>query len=271
MRKKIDSFQGIKVLITGASSGIGAQLAIALGKEGAEVALVARNAPRLRKVADQILKVNHNAKVHVFVCDVRCRELVEDTFHKAMKVMGSIEILINNAGYGHHELFSSLCMDKAEDIMQTNFWGSIYWAKAVISTMIAQKKGWIVFISSICGRFGVPDESIYVATKFALTGFAETLSMEVEKHGIQIMTVYPAAVDTPFFSEDAKKRLPPATLKNMIKTEKVVQEILKGLRKGHRELAVPRTFKFIFLVKAILPDFFRKQTQKTVMSHISGL
>jgi short-subunit dehydrogenase len=268
MPQKILSFQDLRVVITGASSGIGAELALALAHRGARLALVARRAEYLKTLAHRIACETKAHPALWLVCDVGDRQDVANAYAEIHAAWNGVDLLINNAGIGHHGLFMDTDVDLAEAIMRTNFFGALYWTKAVLPQMIDQGGGWLLFISSIAGRLGVPDESFYAASKFALTGFAESLSMEVEDQGVHVTKVFPLAVNTPFFSEQARRRLPPTTVETMIDTQQVVHEILRGLQRGERAFTIPRRFRLVFGIKALLPGFFRSQTRKTVMPHL---
>ncbi|MEM9089399.1 MAG: SDR family NAD(P)-dependent oxidoreductase [Cyanobacteria bacterium P01_F01_bin.53] len=271
MRKKINSFQDLRVVITGASGGIGSALSMALARQDARLALVARQAEGLEALATQLKAISPNLSMLSIVNDVGDRLAVNQACEQVVSAWGGIDLLINNAGCAHHSLFIATDLALADNILQTNVTGVMNWTKAVLPVMVAQQSGWIVFVSSIAGRVGVPDESVYVASKFAVTGFAEALSMEVESDGIHVTTVFPLAVDTPFFSAHARQRLPPRTVQTMISPEVVAQQIIQGLQKGDRSFTVPRRYKFIFGIKALWPDFFRAQTKKTVMDHLEKL
>lgn len=267
-RRKIKSFQAVRIIITGASGGIGTALSIALAQQGAHLALIARQAQELETLAARIKTINPSTSVIWIACDVSDRTAVNQAWETLNATWGGVDLLINNAGWGHHGLFINTDLTLAEDIFHTNVMGSLNWTKVVLPTMVKQKLGWIVFMSSIAGRIGVPDESLYVASKFAITGFAEALSMEVEDAGIHITTVFPLAVDTPFFSAKARQRLPPKTLRTMIKPQDLAQDIIQGLRQGKRYLTVPRQYRLIYGIKALWPDFFRSQTKRTIMEHL---
>jgi short-subunit dehydrogenase len=168
-------------------------------------------------------------------------------------------------------ILASRHLDIAENLLQTNPVGALNCTKAILPTMIRQGAGWIVYISSIAGRIGVPDESVYAASQFALTGFSEALSMEVEDYGIHVTTVFPLVVKTPFFSARAYRRLPPNTFKKMIPPQDLPQQILLGLQRGERKITVPRRYRLIYGIKALWPGFFRAQTKREVIDHLQQI
>ncbi|MCC6491070.1 MAG: SDR family NAD(P)-dependent oxidoreductase, partial [Candidatus Hydrogenedentes bacterium] len=179
---RLTSWKNKTVVITGASSGMGRLLALRVAAEGARVALVARREDRLDEVAKGIRETGSEALV--VPCDVSDPEQVAAAATSIQNALGPVEVLINNAGYGGH--FSFLEWDQAdiERMVQTNFLGTVYWTKALLPAMVEQRRGWVVFMASVAGRIGVPGESIYSATKFAMAGLAEALSVEVEDAGV---------------------------------------------------------------------------------------
>jgi short-subunit dehydrogenase len=131
--------------------------------------------------------------------------------------------------------------------------------------MIERRRGWIVFMASVAGKLAVPDESAYVATKFAMVGLAETLSMEVEDAGVHVLTVCPGAVRTDFFDQEALERMPEVARRSMIEPERVIDATLDGLARGKREVTVPKSIRPAYVLRAIAPGILRSGTKRTTM------
>ena len=93
--------------------------------------------------------------------------------------------------------------------MRVNYFGSLYFTKALLPQMVQQRRGWIVFVASVAGKIAPPEESAYAATKFAMVGLAASLSLEVEDAGVHVLTVCPGVIRTPFFDEEALSRMAP--------------------------------------------------------------
>jgi short-subunit dehydrogenase len=265
---KLTSCRGLNALVTGASSGIGRLIALRLAKEGARVALVARRETELESVAAEVARSGGEALV--LPCDVANRDQVLAGAERALGAFGSVEILVNNAGYGHHRRFLDWDLDDMERMMRVNFLGSLFWTKVLLPQMVQRRRGWVVFMSSIAGKIGVPEESAYVASKFALTGLAEALSIEVEDFGVQVLTVHPGAVRTDFFDEEALERMPPVSRNSMIEPAEVVDATMKALRSAKREITVPRRFASGYVVRAIAPGVMRRAVKRTTIGAIEG-
>jgi len=260
---KLASYHGLNAVVTGASSGIGRLLALRFAREGARVALVARRVAELEGVAGEIRAAGGEALV--LPCDVAERGAVFATAAAAQERLGPIDLLVNNAGYGHHRPFLDWDLDDMERIMRVNFLGSLYWTKALLPQMVERRSGWLVFIASVAGKIGVPDESAYAATKFATVGLAEALSIEVEDAGVHVLTVCPGTIRTPFFDAEALARMPPVAKRSMVDPEPLVEAIVKALAAGKYELTFPRFIAAAYLTKAVAPGFLRRNVKRTTV------
>lgn len=185
------------VIITGASDGIGAELARQLAQEsGGKLSLVlaARSKDKLAHVAQQCR--NLGSKVLVRPTDVGqeadCRALIDETIAQ----YGRIDTLVNNAGMSAHAMLSDV-RDMAwyEQLMRINLWGSAWCTHSALPYLKASR-GRIVAVSSLAGLVGVPGRTAYSATKFAMTGFFEALRMELAEHGVSVTIAYPGVVAT---------------------------------------------------------------------------
>jgi short-subunit dehydrogenase len=263
---KLTSYRGLNAVVTGASSGIGRLLAVRFAREGARVALVARRAPELEAVAGEIRAGGGDALV--LPCDVADRA---QTFAAAAAVLdrlGPIDILVNNAGYGHHRSFLEWDLDDMEQLMRVNFLGILYWTKALLPQMVERSRGWLVFMASVAGKIGVPDESVYAASKFATVGLAEALSLEVEDAGVHVLTVCPGTIRTPFFDQEALERMPPVAKRTMVDPEPLVEAIMQSLAAGKRELTYPRLIAAGYVTKALAPGFLRRNVKRTTIDAV---
>jgi uncharacterized protein len=263
MSAKLTSYRGRTALVTGASSGMGKLLAQRFAREGARVALVARRAAELQSVAAEIAAAGGSALV--LPCDVADRKQVFTAAERAQQELGKIDILVNNAGYGGHHLFIEWDIGDMERMMQVNYFGAVYWTRALLPQMVERREGWLVFMASVAGKLGVPDESAYAATKFAMVGMAEALSMEVEDSGVHVLTVCPGAIRTDFFDERALARMPPVARRSMIEPEPVIEGVMRALATGKREITVPRAIATAYVIRALAPGFMRRNTKRTTV------
>jgi len=263
---KLTSYRGLNAVVTGASSGIGKLLALRFAREGARVALVARRAAELEAVAGQIRAAGGEALV--VPCDVADRDQTFAAAATAVEGLGPIDILVNNAGYGHHRPFLEWDLDDMERLMRVNFNGTLYWTKALLPQMVERRRGWLVFMASVAGKIGVPDESVYAASKFATVGLAEALSIEVEDAGIHVLTICPGTIRTPFFDAEALERMPPVAKRSMVDPEGLIEAIMRSLASGKRELTYPRLIAAAYATKAIAPGFMRRNVKRTTIDAV---
>jgi short-subunit dehydrogenase len=263
---RLTSYQGKTAVITGASSGIGRLLAMRLARAGARVALVARRATELHEVAAGIERGGGSALV--LPCDVAERAAVFAAAEQARTQLGGVDILVNNAGYGHHRRFLEWDVDDMERMLRVNFLGALYWTKALLPQMVERRTGWIVFVASVAGKLGVPEESAYAASKFAMVGLAEALSLEVEDAGVHVLTVCPGAINTPFFDAEALERMPPVSRRMMIEPDPLIDAIIDALARGKHEITVPRRIAAGYVVRALAPNFMRRTTKRTTIDAV---
>lgn len=263
----LTSYAGLSAVVTGASSGIGRELALRLARKGARVALVARRADRLEELAAEIAALN--AEAFVVPCDVADRDQVMAASARVLERFGGVDLLCNNAGYGHHRRFLEWDLDDMERMMRVNYFGTLYWTKALLPQMVARRRGWIVFVASVAGKLGVPEESAYAASKFAMVGLAEALSYEVEDAGVHVLTVCPGTIRTEFFDAEALARMPPVARRMMVDTAPLVDAIFDALAKGKYELTFPRFIATGYLVRAIAPGIMRRSTRRQTLDALA--
>jgi len=259
MARLVD-FTGRTALITGASSGIGRLLALRIAAAGARVGLVARRESELEALAEEIRAGGGEAVP--LVCDVADRQQALASAEKAVEAMGRIDVLVNNAGYGHHRRFLDWDLEDMERVMRVNFLGTLYFTKALLPAMAESGSGWLVFIASAAGRIAPADETAYAASKHAMVGLAGSLSLEVEDAGVHVLTVCPGAIRTPFFDDEALARLPAVARRQMAEPEDLVEAIMDALARGKRELTFPRWIASGYVAQALAPSFFRGQLKK---------
>jgi short-subunit dehydrogenase len=267
MSHKLTSFAGVRAVVTGASSGIGHRLAERLAAAGARVALVARRTERLETLAESIRRAGGEALV--LTCDVADREQSLASARRIEESFGGVDLLVNNAGYGHHRRFLDWDLDDMERMMRVNYFGALYWTKALLPGMVERKRGWLVFVSSVGGKLAVPEETAYAGSKFALSGFAEALSYEVEEDGVHVTVVCPGTIRTEFFDEEALRRMPAVARRMMADVEPMVDAILAGLARGKYEVTYPRFVEMGYVVRALAPGIMRRNTRKQTLESLA--
>lgn len=180
------SFQDKVIVITGASSGIGKALAELAMQRGAKVALCARNYEKLKNA----LSVKNQNNSFLFQADVKLEKDCSDFIDAVLQKWGQIDILINNAGISMRALFEDANLAVVKELMDVNFWGTVYCTKYALPSIRANK-GTVVGVSSIAGYRGLPARTGYSASKFAMQGFLEALRTELLHTGTNVMWVCP--------------------------------------------------------------------------------
>lgn len=183
--------------ITGASSGIGRAVALQAAQQGARLALAARRLDRLRDLADQIEAAGRPRPL-VVACDVRDAESVESLRQQVETMVGVPDILLVNAGRGAFRPLVELAPAEAADVIATNLTGAVFCVRAFLPGMLVRGSGQVVFVSSVLGELPAPEHAVYGATKFALTGLAESLGYELGPRGIRVTLVAPGLVSSEF-------------------------------------------------------------------------
>ena len=256
MARLVD-FRDRVALVTGASSGIGTQLARDLAARGARVALVARREDRLRALAAEL---GGDRQALAVPCDVAERSAIEGVVASVLERWGRIDLLANNAGVARHALFKDEAPETFVRLMEVNYLGVVWAIRAVLPAMRARGEGWIVNVSSVAGKLGQPDESAYSASKFAVTGLSEALAYELAPLGIHVLTVYPALVRTEMFTPDVLARMPERVKRTFIEPADLTRGVFRGLARGAHEVTVPRYVEMGYLMRLLLPRWFRRMT-----------
>jgi short-subunit dehydrogenase len=230
------SLQSKVVVITGASSGIGAVAAKLLSEEGATVILAARSLSKLEAVAAQLRGLHK-----LFQLDVTDSEQVTSVFSQIYEQFGQVDVLINNAGYGVFEYCEDTSIDQYETMMNVNYLGIVRCTQAVLPHMKAKRSGRIVNIASIAGKIGTAKSTAYTATKHAVLGFTNALRQELRPYGISVSSINPGPIDTPFFElADPTGHYVNNVKWMMLKPEVVAKAIVKAAKTGKPETNLPR-------------------------------
>ena len=231
--------------VTGASTGIGTELARGLARQGTKVALVARRKELLDALAAEIAAAGGNALA--LPCDVRDRVALQAAVQQAVRAYGPIDLLIANAGVGHTipvEQFDSALF---EDTIQTNLLGAVYAVEAVLPSMLERRSGQIVGVSSMAAYRGFPLTHAYCASKAALSSFLEGLRAEIADRGIKVTTVCPGFVRTPM---TAKNRGP---MPFLLDADDAARRILDAARRGKRVFNFPWPMAALMVLVRFLP------------------
>lgn len=184
------------IVIVGASSGLGKELAFLLHKKGAELFLLSRSIRRTRFSKDKITTIT---------CNVADAASIETAFNQIDKITTKIDVFINTAGVGLEERFERSSSEKIKQIIDTNLTGAILVVREGYKRMLKSQSGHIITVSSTSGKKTRPLETIYCASKWGLAGFSESLRLEAKDHGIRVTTVYPGGMKTSFYDNNPEK------------------------------------------------------------------
>lgn len=258
------------VLVTGASDGIGAELARQLAaKEGAQLALVlaARGAAQLEQVAGQCRELG--AQVLPVPTDVARQEDCRALIAQAVARFGRIDVLVNNAGRSAHALFEQVeDLGWYEDLMRVNLWGAVWCTQAALPQLKASR-GRIVAVSSLAGLVGVPGRTAYSATKFAMTGFFEALRIELKGAGVSVTTAYPGVVATRIRYRGYNAKGEAAGVSGLkeeaaMPVEECARLIIEGMEGRKREVVMTAKGKLGRLLKLLAPGLVEKMALAAV-------
>lgn len=254
------------VVITGASSGIGRAAAIALAKKGAYVVLASRQEEVLRDVARECEK--RGGKALAVKVDVNHEKEVQRLAEVAIKRFGRIDVWINNAAVSAFGRFDEIPPATYDQVIHTNLFGYIYGARAVIPHFRYRGRGVLINVSSMAGKIGAPFSSAYNTSKFAVTGFSESLRMEFKNYPeINVSTVMPASVDTPFFQHAANYMGRAAKpMEPVYNAQSVVRAIMKCIERPVHEIFVGNSARLMTTMRRVAPraatKVFAKQVEK---------
>lgn len=188
----MQELKGKIALITGGSRGIGKAIALALAKEGVNVAITGRNEEKLKEVVQEIERKGVKSAYAVF--DITSKTEVYGALEKLQKDFGKIDILVNNAGVAAFGGILEMEDEKWEEIVKTNLFGAYYVVKAIVPSMVERKTGDIINISSTAGLKGNAMTSAYSASKFGLIGMSESMMLELRKQNIRVTTLMPSTI-----------------------------------------------------------------------------
>jgi short-subunit dehydrogenase len=244
---------GKVVVITGASMGIGEEIARIFAAHGSTVVLLSRDATRAEGARQRI---GNQERTVAMACDVRHREDIDRVIGLTLHHFQKVDVWINNAGHGILDGVASVDMTATRETFDTNFFGALESMQAVIPVMKQQGGGTIVNISSVAGHIPIPFHALYSATKFAMNAVGKAARIELKEFGINVLTVCPGYVQTGFSANALRgaelKQVRPASVRG-ITAERVARAVLEGCRKGKREVVVPWTMHPVIKIYQLFP------------------
>jgi short-subunit dehydrogenase len=250
-----------RVLVTGASRGIGRCLARELAARGCTVGLVARNADELETLAEELRSVapggpaRGGARAVPLPADVAERKQVEAAVARFVEQEGGLEVVIANAGVAYYAPFAIAPIEEAERMTQINWLGTLYTVGAALPILLDGARGQIAIVSSAAGHRAFPWAAAYGATKFAQRGFLEALRHELSGTGVGVTGIYPGAVESHLHDDDrAHMRMPDWHRPGVaIRPERVARAVVDGIERERRAVFVPPVARILGIVHGVSP------------------
>lgn len=244
------------VLITGASSGLGAHMAALLVEKGAIPILTARSEDKLQQISAQ-LKGPH----HIFRLDVQQHSEVEAVVKQIIQKYGRIDILLNNAGYGQFTAVQNTDIEQYEQMMDVNYMGTVRCTKTVLPYMLEAGDGQIMNVASMAGKFATAKSTSYTATKFAVLGFTNSLRQELRATGITVSAINPGPIDTAFFERADPSGAYVSNVSGfMLSTDKVCRKMIRMMEQRREEVDLPGYAGFALRFYQLAPRLIDRLT-----------
>jgi len=250
------------IAITGASAGIGRATALRLARDGASVAICARRADRLDAVAVEIARAG--GKALPIVADVTSEADMTMFVGKTVERFGRLDVMMCNAGFGIYGAIDDITPGQMKKLMDTNYFGTYYAARAALPVFRRQQRGHVIVVSSIAGKRGVPYMGAYSATKFAQIGMAECLRSEVYGSGIHVSVLCPISTPTEFTEVLARETggEVTASLGPQQSAEAVAEAVARAIERPVPEIYPYFKSRGLVLLNAIAPGLTDKIVQR---------
>ena len=230
-------------IITGASSGIGAALARVLVGTGYKVGLIARRADKLEALSQEL-----GDRVAVATADVTLRPQIVAAIHQLADKLGSVDLLIANAGLGHNSRIEPFNVEEIEQVFRVNLLGVVYAIEAVLPSMLERGTGHLAAVSSVAAYKGMPGESAYCASKAAVSTFMEGLRIQLRSRGIAVTTICPGFVKSEM-TAGHKFHMP-----FLLETDDAARRICRALERKTKVFNFPWQTAFLMKLTRWFPD-----------------
>ena len=243
--------QDARAIVTGASSGIGRALARELARQGAKVVVTARRQERLDELARQIAA--EGGRAEIVVGDITDPAVRSRAIQTAQASFGGLDILVNNAGVGALGLFEKAEPGRVRRVMEVNFFALVEMTRLALPLLKQGKRPIVVNVSSILGHRGVPHNSEYAASKFAVRGFSESVRAEWAAAGIDVLVVSPGTTETEFFDRVIEHTAPAWPEHAAVTAECVARQAVRAIRRGRHEIIPYRWGKLLSWLNRLSP------------------
>ncbi len=250
------------IVITGASSGIGAATARIAAQKGYSVFVTARRVDRLEQLCSEIH--SNGGIAFYFTADLTEPEKIGELIQAVQERFEKVDVLINNAGLGRLKWLDQL--DPSEDIakqIELNLIAAIQLTRAILPGMIQNREGQIININSLAGFIATPTYSVYAASKFGLRGFSEALRREVMHYGIKVSSVYPGGVDTEFAEHAGIERKTGIRTPNWMRlsANHVAQVIVNLIQHPKKQVILPGYMTYLVWMNQVFPGLIDRLIQ----------
>lgn len=242
---------GARILLTGASSGIGKALAMRLAQYQGHLLLTARRVERLEQLAEQVQQ--RGAKVSWIDGDITESETRGRLISAVNDELGGLDILVNNAGVGAIGPFATANADRLRQIMEVNFFAPVELIRSCLPSLQNSQHPLIVNIGSVLGHYAVPKKSEYCASKFALHGFNDALRCELLDKGIDVLLISPSTTQSEFMEGLVEKQGTATSSPFAMTPEAVAVQITRAMTRGRRELILPVSGKLMVWFDRLMP------------------
>jgi len=232
----VKEIAGLVVVVTGASAGIGRATAVSLAKLGANVVLTGRRTERLTTLIDEL--VDSPGRRLAVAGDIRDEQFARELIDRTVNEFGRLDVLVNNAGLGHHSSLADMPLSDVRTILDTNVVGLLAATQTAVTQMKAQGSGHIINVSSIVGQRPLPHNGIYTASKTAVNFITRTLRMELRPYKIIVTAVYPGLTATEFGQAKLGRSGRNRWGLSGIPAERVGEAVVKAVRYGRTEVYV---------------------------------
>ncbi len=257
-------FENKIIWLTGASSGVGEALVYAFAKEGAKLIISARRETELLRVKNNCPK---GSKISILPLDLEKHDLLPKKSEQALKVFGKIDILFHNGGISQRSLVKDTFFEVDKKLMNINYFGSVIITKNVLPSMLKNKSGHIVVMSSLTGKFSTPLRSAYAASKHALHGFYDALRAEIYKENITVTIICSGYIRTNIavnaLTETGKAQNADDTgVEAGMSPEIFAKKALKAIKNKKEEVLFGGKERFGVYIKRFAPRLFSKIIKK---------
>jgi NAD(P)-dependent dehydrogenase (short-subunit alcohol dehydrogenase family) len=258
-RKGIPKLSERVAVVTGAANGIGRALALGLREKGCHLALVDRDRDGLARLQLELHAIPNQEAITAHVADVADRSRMEAAANEVADAHGAVHLLINSAGVAHEAPFQQISLDDWDHVLNANFWGVVLSCRCFLPYLAKADRAHIVNLSSLLGIVGMPGQSAYCATKFAVRGFSEALSEELRTTSVGMTVVYPGAVDTGIMrrgrGDDPEflQRIDRWYQQHAIPPAKAASRIIRAIERGTPRLLITSEAKFGDYLRRLMP------------------